>query len=148
MLFARFKRLIRIFFQKVVVTKPCRNSKSCCYETVVGSPVSPRMDTYPRILLLFNDTIEGPRGGGGGGGATVPGVGARAMAGLGACWGLSFFNYAPPRRHRFQNRRKSSWEGEEDLFVFNDTIEGPRAPAVKPGRITIKVCSRYWLGLF
>ena len=25
---------------------------------------------------------------------------------------------------------------EEDLFVFNDTIEGPRAPAVKPGRIT------------
>ncbi len=22
------------------------------------------------------------------------------------------------------------------LFVFNDTIEGPRAPAVKPGRIT------------
>ena len=27
-------------------------------------------------------------------------------------------------------------EEEEDLFVFNDTIEGPRAPAVKPGRIT------------
>jgi hypothetical protein len=24
---------------------------------------------------------------------------------------------------------------EEDLFVFKDTIEGPRAPAVKPGRI-------------
>ena len=24
-------------------------------------------------------------------------------------------------------------EEEEDLFVFNDTIEGPRAPAVKPG---------------
>jgi len=23
-------------------------------------------------------------------------------------------------------------EEEEDLFVFNDTIEGPRAPAVKP----------------
>ena len=23
-----------------------------------------------------------------------------------------------------------------DLFVFNYTIEGPRAPAVKPGRIT------------
>jgi hypothetical protein len=22
------------------------------------------------------------------------------------------------------------------LFVFNDTIEGPRAPAVKPGRVT------------
>ncbi len=27
-------------------------------------------------------------------------------------------------------------EEEEDLFVFNDTIDGPRAPAVKPGRIT------------
>ncbi len=26
-------------------------------------------------------------------------------------------------------------EEEEDLFVFNDIIEGPRAPAVKPGRI-------------
>ena len=26
-------------------------------------------------------------------------------------------------------------EEEEDLFVFNDTIEGPRAPAVKPGRM-------------
>jgi|LauGreDrversion2_3_1035106.scaffolds.fasta_scaffold53311_1 hypothetical protein len=25
---------------------------------------------------------------------------------------------------------------EEDLFVFDDTIEGPRAPAVKPGRVT------------
>ena len=25
---------------------------------------------------------------------------------------------------------------EEDLFVFNDTIKGPRAPAVKPGRVT------------
>ena len=28
-------------------------------------------------------------------------------------------------------------EEEEDLFVFNDTIEGPRAPAVKPGRGTL-----------
>jgi hypothetical protein len=27
-------------------------------------------------------------------------------------------------------------EEEEDLFVFNDIIGGPRAPAVKPGRIT------------
>ncbi len=27
-------------------------------------------------------------------------------------------------------------EEEEDLFVFNDTIEGPREPAVKPGRVT------------
>jgi hypothetical protein len=25
---------------------------------------------------------------------------------------------------------------EEDLFVFNDTMEGPRAPAVKPGCVT------------
>ena len=25
-------------------------------------------------------------------------------------------------------------EEEEDLFVFNDSIEGPRAPTVKPGR--------------
>jgi hypothetical protein len=27
-------------------------------------------------------------------------------------------------------------EEEEEDFVFNDTIEGPRAPAVKPGRVT------------
>ena len=27
-------------------------------------------------------------------------------------------------------------EEEEDLFVFNDTVEGPRAPAVKPGCVT------------
>jgi hypothetical protein len=27
-------------------------------------------------------------------------------------------------------------EEKEDLFVFNDTVEGPRAPAVKPRRIT------------
>jgi hypothetical protein len=27
-------------------------------------------------------------------------------------------------------------EEEEDLFLFNDAIEGPRATAVKPGRIT------------
>ena len=26
--------------------------------------------------------------------------------------------------------------GGGGLFVFNDTIEGPRAPAVKPGRVT------------
>ena len=25
---------------------------------------------------------------------------------------------------------------EEDLFVFNHTLEGPKAPAVKPGRVT------------
>ena len=33
-------------------------------------------------------------------------------------------------------------EEEEDLFVFNDTIEGPRAPAVKPGRVTQS--DRHW----
>jgi len=27
-------------------------------------------------------------------------------------------------------------EEEEDLLVFNDTIEGPREPVVKPGLIT------------
>jgi hypothetical protein len=27
-------------------------------------------------------------------------------------------------------------EGPGFLFVFNDTVEGPRAPAVKPGRVT------------
>ena len=27
-------------------------------------------------------------------------------------------------------------EEEVDLFVFNDTIEGPRAPTVKSGRVT------------
>jgi hypothetical protein len=27
-------------------------------------------------------------------------------------------------------------EEEDNLFVFNDTIEGPRAPAVKPSRVT------------
>ncbi len=26
---------------------------------------------------------------------------------------------------------------EDDLFVFNDTIELPRAPAVNPGRVTL-----------
>ena len=30
-------------------------------------------------------------------------------------------------------RKKMGEEEEEDLFVFNDTIGGPRAPAVKPG---------------
>ena len=33
-------------------------------------------------------------------------------------------------------RGEEEEEEEEDLFVFNDTIEGPRAPAVKPGRVT------------
>ena len=37
---------------------------------------------------------------------------------------------------RFSPEEEEEDEEEEDLFVFNDTIEGPRAPAVKPGRIT------------
>ena len=32
--------------------------------------------------------------------------------------------------------RREEEQEEEDLVVFNDTIESPRAPAVKPGRIT------------
>jgi hypothetical protein len=38
----------------------------------------------------------------------------------------------PAWRRRRRRRNKSS----SSLFVFNDTIEGPRAPAVKPGRVT------------
>ena len=34
---------------------------------------------------------------------------------------------------RFEHMCEEEEEEEEDLFVFNDTIEGPRAPAVKPG---------------
>ena len=33
-------------------------------------------------------------------------------------------------------RRRKEKE-EEDLFVLNDTIEGPRAPAVRPGRVSV-----------
>jgi len=36
----------------------------------------------------------------------------------------------------FLKEEEEEEEEEEDLFVFNDTIEGPRAPAVKPGRVT------------
>ena len=34
---------------------------------------------------------------------------------------------------RWRRRRRRRGGGGGDLFVFNDTIEGPRAPAVKPG---------------
>jgi hypothetical protein len=37
---------------------------------------------------------------------------------------------------RVRRTEEEEEEEEEDLFVFNDTIEGPRAPAVKPGRVT------------
>jgi hypothetical protein len=39
-----------------------------------------------------------------------------------------------PGPHRGGNETPE--EEEEDLFVFNESIEGPRAPAVKPGRDT------------
>jgi hypothetical protein len=39
--------------------------------------------------------------------------------------------FPPPPRSEEEEE-----EEEEDLFVFNDTIEGPRAPAVKPGCVT------------
>ena len=37
---------------------------------------------------------------------------------------------------REEEEEQQQQEEEEDLFVFNDTIEGPRATAVKPGRVT------------
>ena len=42
----------------------------------------------------------------------------------------------PPGSPLSNSQMEEEEEEEEDLFVFNDTIEGPRAPAVKPGRIT------------
>ncbi len=42
----------------------------------------------------------------------------------------------PPRAPTAFCTKEEEEEEEEDLFVFNDTIEGPRAPAVKPGRVT------------
>jgi hypothetical protein len=35
-----------------------------------------------------------------------------------------------------EEEEKEEEEEEEDLFIFNDTIEGPRAPVVKPDLIT------------
>jgi hypothetical protein len=35
-----------------------------------------------------------------------------------------------------RKRQEDDDDEEEDLFVFNDIIEGSRAPAVKPGRVT------------
>ena len=46
---------------------------------------------------------------------------------------LGMLSTARPNCHMLRCREE---EEEEDLFVFNDTIEGPRAPAVKPGRVT------------
>jgi len=44
------------------------------------------------------------------------------------------------RRIHVQKRRGGGGGGggkkEEDLFAFNDTIEGPKAPAVKAGHVT------------
>jgi len=38
--------------------------------------------------------------------------------------------------HVLGTREEEEEEEEGRKFVFNDTVEGPRAPAVKPGRIT------------
>jgi hypothetical protein len=50
------------------------------------------------------------------------------------------FYYTFPRESRPRGGKSigvtEEEEEEEDLFVFNDTVEGPMAPAVKPGRIT------------
>ncbi len=43
---------------------------------------------------------------------------------------------SPPAAAAAAWRGREEEEEEEDLFVFNDTVEGPRAPAVKPGHIT------------
>ena len=43
------------------------------------------------------------------------------------------------RRSRFQSLYTGPAE-EEDLFMFNDTIEGPRAPVVKPRRVVTQAC--------
>jgi hypothetical protein len=40
------------------------------------------------------------------------------------------------RRRKEEKEEEEEEEEEEDLFIFNDTIEGPRAPAVEPGRVT------------
>ena len=50
--------------------------------------------------------------------------------------GMSTFFFCKGRRRCRGDPEKEEEEEEEDLFVFNDTIEGPRAPAVKPGRVT------------
>jgi hypothetical protein len=43
-----------------------------------------------------------------------------------------FLTHAAP----WHTEEEEEEEEEEDLFVLNDTVEGPRAPAVKPGRVT------------
>jgi hypothetical protein len=45
------------------------------------------------------------------------------------------------------DERREEEEEEENLFIFNDTIEGPRAPAVRPGRIRERaeeLWRRFW----
>ena len=46
-----------------------------------------------------------------------------------------FSNFFTPKSHQVVAPSLEEEEEEEDLFVFNDTIEGPRASAVKPGRV-------------
>ena len=40
-------------------------------------------------------------------------------------------NFCCTARTLYEPEEEEEEEEEEDLFVFNDTIEGPRAPAVK-----------------
>ena len=55
------------------------------------------------------------------------------MSGFGVKWCFTFMTLirCPCRRCG-----PGLEEEEEELFVFNDTAEGPRTPAVKPGRVT------------
>jgi len=72
------------------------------------------MDTFAGSPPPFSwrATLRRRRGGGGGGGGGKPG--------------------------RITQEEEEEEEEEEDIFVFNDTIEGPRAPAVKPGRVLVQ----------
>ena len=47
-----------------------------------------------------------------------------------------FIQYTNPLSQTRSSPHAEEEEEEEEDFVFNNTIEGPRAPAVKPGRIT------------
>ena len=49
--------------------------------------------------------------------------------------GVAIINlrYHEHNAHKVTKRHTAEEEEEEDLFVFNDTVEGPRAPAVSQG---------------
>ena len=42
----------------------------------------------------------------------------------------------PESEEEEEEEEEGGGGGGDEILVFNDTIEGPRAPAVKPGRIT------------